>query len=76
MVNLSTSFVDLGKVGSDNEEVTPKTTDNLPSISDVITTLNVEVVLLKAKVQSLERLLLEKECSTSSDYIWHAEYCP
>ena len=55
MVDLSISSVDLGEVGSDNEEVTP-TTDNLPSSGDV----NVKVVLLKARVKSLERLLLEK----------------
>ncbi len=61
MVALSTSSVDLGEVDSDNEEVTPPTTGNLPSSSDVITTLNADVVLLKARVQSLERLLLEKE---------------
>ena len=61
LVDLSTSSVDLGEVGSDNEEVTPTTTGNLPSSDDVITTLNAEVVLLKARVQSLERLLLEKE---------------
>ena len=36
LVDLSTSSVDLGEVGSDNEEVTPTTTDNLPS--SVITT--------------------------------------
>ena len=56
MVDLSTSSVDLGEVGSDNEEVTPTTTDNLPSSGDV----NAKVVLLKARVKSLERLLLEK----------------
>ena len=46
LVDLSTSIVDLGKVGSDSGEVTPTTTYNLPSSSDVITTLNAEVVLL------------------------------
>ena len=45
-----------GEVGSDNEEVTPTTTDNLPSSGDV----NAKVVLLKARVKSLERLLIEK----------------
>ena len=35
-----------------NEEVPPTTTDNLPSNGDV----NVKVVLLKARVKSLERL--------------------
>ena len=52
----SMSSVDLGEVGSDNEEVTPTTTDNLPSSGDV----NAKVVLLKARIKSLERLLLEK----------------
>ena len=61
LVDLSTSSIDLGEVGSDNKEVPPTTTGNLPSSGDVITTFNAEVVLLKARVQSLERLLLEKE---------------
>ena len=60
LVDLSISSVDLGEVVSDNEEVTLTTTENLPSSGDVITTLNAEVVLLKARVKSLERLLLEK----------------
>ena len=47
MVDLSTSSVDLGEVGSDNEEVPPTTTDNLPSNGDV----KVKVVLLKARVK-------------------------
>ena len=56
MVDLSTSSADLGEVGSDNEEVTPATTDSLPGSGHV----NAKVVLLKARVKSLERLLLEK----------------
>ena len=52
LVDISTSSVDVGKVRSDNEEVIPMTTDNLPSSGDDITRLNMEVVLLKARVQS------------------------
>ena len=40
LVDFSSSSIDLGEVRSDNEEVTPITTDNLPSSGDVVTTLN------------------------------------
>ena len=71
LVDLSTSSIDLGEVGSDNEEVTPTTTEDLPSSGDVITTLNAEVVLLKVRVKSLERLLLEK--TTFGACLWKSD---
>ena len=60
LVDLSTSSVEMGEVGTDHQD-TVTTTACVASSTDAIATLNAEVILLKTRVLSLERLLLEKD---------------
>ena len=60
LVDLSTSSVEMGEVGTDHQD-TATTTACVASSTDAIATLNAEVILLKTRLLSLEMLLLEKD---------------